>query len=135
MVTVSGTIRRLQISRLISFATPTADTGQITAQLVAKLGPVCRPQTYFHRANVLLHDLISQQAVQADLFGEVDLASQQLSQQRGQAIDQINARYGKQTIHYAAEDLSQAWQPKHGWRSPRYTNNWAELPQAQTLKA
>ncbi len=122
-----------KLSRVLSFHTPSADTGSITAQLVAALAPVFNPRASYHRANVLLHDLVSEQAVQADLFGEVDIAGHQLSQARSQALDQINARYGKRTIHYAAEDLSDAWQPKHGYRSPRYTSSWAELPIAYTM--
>ena len=36
-----------------------------------------------------------------------------------------------QAYRYAAEDLSDAWQPKHGSRSPRYTTDWDELPVAK----
>jgi DNA polymerase V len=49
------------------------------------------------------------------------------------AVDQINAQYGKDRIHYAAEDLSKSWQPKHEIRSPRYVSNWEELPVARIV--
>lgn len=117
----------------IHFMTPTADTGYITAELVRAAQALFNAQSLYHRANVLLYDLASQQDLQPDLFGVVDLVSNQQSEARLQAFDAINARYGRHVIRYAAEDLSQAWQPKHGSRSLRYTTNWKELPRAYLL--
>ncbi len=119
-----------RLGRFISFHTPTADTGLITAQLVEALKPAFNGQASYHRANVLLHDLVSQEALQADFFGEIDLASHETTLARMNAFDRINTRYGRGTIRYAAEDLSEAWQPRRGHRSPRYTSSWAELPVA-----
>jgi DNA polymerase V len=117
-----------RISRFVSFRTPTADTGLITAQLVATLQPDFNARTSYHRANVLLYNLVSQQALQADFFGEVNVPSHQAASARLSAFDDINNRYGRGTLRYAAEDLSDVWQPKHGYRSPRYTSAWDELP-------
>lgn len=116
----------------LHFGTPTADTGVIAGQLVAALATVFRPGLRYHRANVLLYDLIDERALQPDLFGFTDLASSRQAQARLQAMDRLNTRYGKRTVHFAAEDLSQTWEPKHRTRSPRYTTNWAELPIAHT---
>jgi DNA polymerase V len=115
-------------SRFISFQTPTADTGHITSQLVEALGKTFNPRASYHRANVLLCDLVSEHALQADLFDYMDLNGAAASQTRLRAFDAINSRYGRQTIRYAAEDLSQAWQPKRQLRGPRYTTSWEELP-------
>jgi DNA polymerase V len=112
----------------IRFAAPTADTGRITGELVAAAQAAFSPGTWYHRANVLLYNLAGEQSLQPDLFKEVNLADIELSQSRLQAFDAINDKYGKQTLHYAAEDLSQAWQPRQQLRSPRYTTNWEELP-------
>jgi DNA polymerase V len=123
---------------VVNFSTPTADTGYITAQLIAVASRFTRGgriatnwwQSY-HRANVLLYDLVGEAAIQTDLLGKVDTARYDAEQARLAAVDTINARYGKTTIRYAAEDLSDAWLPKHGMRSPRYTTNWEELPIAK----
>jgi DNA polymerase V len=112
----------------ISFDTPTADAGHITARLVQAALATFNPDERYHRANVLLHDLISQQRLQPDLFGRTDLARSRSAQVRLQALDGINDRYGPRTLRFAAEDLSNAWQPKQQSRSPRYTTNWQELP-------
>ncbi|MDB5169855.1 MAG: Y-family polymerase [Candidatus Saccharibacteria bacterium] len=114
-----------------TFSTPTADTGLITAQIIAELDKTYNRAEQCHRANVLLFDLVPQDSVQADLLGYVDLQQNTRSQSRLAAVDQIAARFGKARIGYAAEKLSQAWQPKRQLRSPRYTTNWDELPQAR----
>jgi len=115
-------------SRLISFRTPTADTGNITSCLVEAVEAAFNLRARYHRTNVLLYDLVSEQALQPDLFGDIDLDSANASQARLQAHDAINTRYGHRTIRYAAEDLSQAWKPKRQLRSLRYTTDWQELP-------
>jgi DNA polymerase V len=119
----------------IELTTPTADTGQLTALLVAEAQKLVRPSHYYHRANILLSDLEDRRRLQPDLFGRVDVAGAMASQARLQAFDSINTRYGRTAIRYAAEDLSDAWEPKHVYRSPRYTTNWQELPIARILEA
>ena len=88
------------------FRTPTADTGLITSGLVRLSNQMYHRGMLYHRADVLLYDLVSQTALQPDLLGEVRLDVNRASQARMQAIDAINERYGKATVHYAAEDLS-----------------------------
>jgi DNA polymerase V len=118
-----------RLSRFIPLATATADTGTIIAELVRALQTMYNPRQPYHRADILLYDLISEQAFQTDIFKTISLAETDRSQQRMQALDAINKRYGNGSLHYAAEDLSQAWEPKRRSRSPRYTTDWKELPQ------
>jgi DNA polymerase V len=122
-----------RVNHVVRFATPTADTGQVTAALVQATQTAFNPRIMYHRANVLLFDLVSQHHLQPDFFGTVDLEDNSAAATRMAAVDAINNRYGKRTIRYAAEELSQAWKPKHGYRSPRYTSSWAELPTAKIL--
>lgn len=112
----------------IRFAAPTADTGHITAELVAAAQAGFRTGVRYHRANVLLYDLTGEQKFQPDLFGAVDPTDIETGRTRLEALDALNSRYGARTVHYAAEDLSHAWQPRQQLRSPRYTTNWSELP-------
>lgn len=119
------------LGRTLRFATPTADAGLITAQLLAALRPAHSSRAPFHRADVLLFDLVSERYLQTDLLGTLDLTQAAADRSRLQALDAINARYGKRAIYYAAEDLSAAWAPKRGHRSPRYTTAWEDLPVVQ----
>lgn len=113
-----------------TFATPTADTGHITAQIIRELDKTFNRAESCHRANVLLYDLVPADAVQVDLLGYVDLEQSARSHSRLAAVDSIAQRFGKARIGYAAEKLSDVWQPKRQLRSPRYTTSWDDLPQA-----
>ncbi len=120
--------RRLQCTA--GFDVPTADTGIIASRLVEALEAAFNPHLGYHKANVLLCDLVSEQALQTNLFGRGASASagRDDSLSRLRAIDTINGRYGPRTVHYASEDLSAAWRPKRQSRSPHYTTCWEELP-------
>lgn len=84
-----------------------------------------------HRASVLLLDFVPEGALQIDLLGDIEPQQLARSQRRLHAFDTIAKQYGKHTISYAAEKLSDRWQPKREQCSPRYTTNWDELPLAQ----
>ncbi len=120
--------------QVISFATPTADTGYITAQLVQATRQSFNSNERYHRANILLFSLRAEHLLQTDLFGDVNLKQSDNAINRLKTFDSINSRYGKRTIRFAAEDLSSAWEPKHQLRGPRYTTNWQELPIARILR-
>lgn len=113
---------------------PTADTGTISSQLAAQLRKVFVPNLPYHRADVLLLDLIHPAQVQLDLFGQVQPQTVDIQAERMEAIDAINNRYQKTTLGYAAEHLSDAWQPRKRHGTPRYTSAWSDIPVA-TIQA
>jgi len=118
-------------SRKVAFGMPTADTGRIAETLMSQLAGMFNPQASYHRAGVWLADLAPQTYLQVDLLGQIDPNQHDKSQRSMGAIDELNKRYGKNTVHYAAEDLDQTtWQPRHKIFVPRYTTRWDELPHA-----
>lgn len=118
-----------QLSQHIRLYTPTADTGTLCSQLVRMLALTFNHQVPYHKADVVLYDLVPEASLQADLFGLVDVAASSRSQRRMQAVDHINQQHGKNTLRFAAEGLSQAWQPRKRLGSPRYTSAWTDLPE------
>ena len=48
-----------------------------------------------------------------------------------QALDGINARWGRDTLRLAAEGTAQTWQMKRTYLSPHYTTDWKGLPVAR----
>lgn len=122
-----------RIVQTVSFATPTADTGAIAAALIAALKGNWNSHLHYHKADVLLFDLVPVNAVQTDLLGAVRTADYDRAAARLQAADTLNRRYGNHTVRYAAEDLSDAWRPRHYLGSPRYTSSWSELPEAKLV--
>jgi DNA polymerase V len=117
--------------REVKLGTPLNDSGQIIRLLVDELPKIFVQGQDYHRLGVYLYDFVPAQALQTDLLGYVDTAAHAKATSRMQAIDYINQRHGKDKIHYAANDLSKTWQPKHQIRSPRYVSNWNELPEAR----
>ena len=122
-----------RISRVISFSTPTADTGRVTAQLTQAVLAGFNSHIWYHRADVALYDLVGERQLQTDFFDDMDVRSLRTAGSRMRAIDTLNGRYGKGTVRYAAEDLSRVWEPRHESRSPRYTTQWQELPVARLI--
>jgi DNA polymerase V len=120
-----------RFSRELIYHVPTADTGRLINDLVTLLGKIYNPHVPYHRAGVLLYDFVPASQLQIDLLGEVDVREHDKATTRMQVVDILNERYGKRTIHYATEDLANAWQPKHDTRSPRYTTHLHELPAAR----
>jgi DNA polymerase V len=120
-----------QLAATVDFPTPTADSGILARSLVDALCTIYRPQLKYYRAYVLLPELIPDTSLQLDLLGEVDPVQADTSKRRMLAVDGLNARYGTNTVRFAAEKLSRRWQPKHNLRSPGYTSRWNELPIAK----
>lgn len=118
-------------SQEIRFETPTADGGEINRLLVAALKDIHNPAADYHRAGVLLYDFVPDSVLQTDILGLVSPDGHDAAQRRMKALDEINHRYGKRHLRFAAEDLGRTWKPKYQLRSPRYTTKWAELPKCK----
>ena len=116
----------------IIYRVPTADTGQLITDLVGLFGKIRNPNASYHRAGIWLGEFTPADQFQIDLLGNADPDAYDKSSARMQAVDNLNERYGKRTIRFAAELLEQSWQPKYQTRSPRYTTNINELPYAKT---
>lgn len=110
------------------FEVPSADTGTLMQYAVTMMTELYSPSQFYHRAGIWLHDFVPDNLFQTDLFGQVDVEAEVRSQARMNAIDSINQRYGRETLHFAAQDLGRNWQPVRKLRSPRYTSSWEELP-------
>jgi DNA polymerase V len=124
-----------QRSQVVRFEVPTADTGYICAKLVEALEGIFNGSQLYHKADVMLFDLAPAGGLQGDLFNQQErpvLYDKQKS--RMAAVDALNARFGANHVRYAAQDLSQAWRPRHRLGSPSYTTDWAQLPVIKARK-
>lgn len=115
-------------SKRVQFDLPTADTGRLAEALIQQLKTIFNPQASYHRAGVWLGDLVPQTNIQVDLLGEIDPVAHDKSQRSMTALDTLNERYGKRTVHYASEDLAGDWQPRQQKAMPRFTTRWDEIP-------
>ena len=118
----------------ICFDMPTNDSGVILSAVLERMRTIYRPNYRYHRAGVTLYDFMPADQLQVDLFDRVRTKAHDSSRARMEAIDAINNRFGRGRIHFASEDLSARWEPKHQLRSPHYVSRWDELPVATPVQ-
>jgi DNA polymerase V len=120
---------------VISLPTSTNDTGMLIKAALQGLQRLRRPGVAYHRAGVLFTGLEPAGQAQLGLFSDT-AAAQQRSQQLMQALDGLNARFGRQLVRSAAMGVAKnadgllqkpVWAGRSAHRSPRYTTGWDEL--------
>ena len=60
-----------------------------------------------------------------------DEAAQQQSEKAMVLMDQINQKFGKNTLRSAATGIGHSWKTKSENKSPSYTTSWKELPEVK----
>ncbi|NCA81981.1 MAG: Y-family DNA polymerase [Opitutae bacterium] len=112
-----------------ALAAPTAYTPELHAAALRILRAIYRPGHAYQRIGVLLLDLVPEGARQLT-FWDLDV-EQPRHKALMQALDKVNATYGRGTLVFAAAGLGpKAWHMRQERRSNRYTTRWAELPVA-----
>lgn len=81
---------------------------------------------YLKKAGIMLLELTSESQIQRSLFDRA--GDRRQSAKIMELIDNINQRFGKETITLAATGIKRHWLMRRARRSPRYTTNWNELP-------
>lgn len=102
---------------------PTANTQELIAAAFRGLAACYKPGYLYHKAGVILTQFTPDHLVQGTLFESQHPQAEQLQV----IIDSINAKWGRDTIHYAASGLKRPWAMQQSNRSQRYTSHWDEL--------
>jgi DNA polymerase V len=116
-----------QYSRHIVLKLPVAtnSTQEMIHYALEGLEKIFRPKYLYKKAGVMLMDICSKDAVQANLFDTIDRKKHQALMN---ALDGINERYGRNTLKYACMGDSAAWQIKQERLSPCYTTRLSDFP-------
>ena len=112
------------ITATVSFATPTAATGEILPALRPAVEGLYAPGKRYRRAGVLFFGL-EKESVAGDLFS--GRPSDRPAAKLSAAVDAINARLGRNTVFFAATGTSRKWRMKREMLSSRFTTRWDEL--------
>ena len=113
-------------SETIALPAPTDCSLQITKAAVWILKKVYRSQVYYQKAGVMLSELVPDGGQQTDLLGFSSTHNK--SGRLMEAVDTINRRYKRSTIHLASEGTNRTWSMRRSFKSPNYTGDWHELP-------
>ncbi|WP_287366381.1 Y-family DNA polymerase [Thauera sp.] len=110
---------------------PTADTRVLSRFAISILKGIYRPGYAYQKAGVMLTALQPRKLRQQSLFTHE--AGDERAQSVMNAMDSINAKWGRGTVRLSAEGLNKAWQMRRGRLSPAYTTSWLYLPVAKAL--
>lgn len=87
----------------IKMSSPTQDTRAIVDTALILLDKIFVPGYMYKKMGIVLTDIVPADAVQLDLFAPNDMRR---SQKLMRAIDEINSKFGSETIHSALSDYS-----------------------------
>lgn len=123
---------RFNRSIVVPLRRPTADTGELVSAAAASMRRIYKPGYKMAKAGVMLLDLVPGGVLQ----GEVDLEEKDHRDRTRLmvALDALNQRYGKGTVHSAntgATNKRQEWVMKQERRTPQYTTRWEDVPVAK----
>ena len=107
---------------------PSDDNRVLAAAAIAGLRRIYRSHFNYKKAGILLQDLAPSSRYQTALFD--DAPSRENAARIMGALDSLNKRYGKDTLHLAASGLQPRWAMRSDNRTPCYTTRWEDLPSA-----
>lgn len=110
--------------KTIKLPEPSQDTRVIVDYALTLLKTLFRSGFSYTKCGIVLLDIVPDTMRQLDLFSA---NVPQKGEATMQAMDKINRKYGKDTIHLAAEGFKKAWLARSNKRSPNYTTQWNEL--------
>lgn len=108
----------------VKFPIETDNTMIILKYAVEGLQRIFREKFKYKKAGVMLLDLIHGKISQPDIFIDEKVMN---NQNLMNALDKINAKYGKQTVQFAVCGYTKAWKSQRGNISPSYTTQWDDL--------
>ena len=105
---------------------PTAYTPELIHYANTNLERIYRPGYRYKKVGIMLLEIIPEEDAQLNLF----IPSGDTRRKRAlmQAVDRINAQWGRNTVYYAAEGNGKPWQMRRSYLSNRYTTEWQEIP-------
>ena len=117
------------VSGSATFHRPTSDTRDIAAAVLRIFDRIWRDGYGWRKAGVLLLDLGAPGHAPASLFDVIEAPDDGLMQ----AIDQINARYGRGTARLGLAQKDGEWHMRRENLSPSFTTRWSDIPSARLV--
>lgn len=117
-----------QYATTASIALPlaTSYTPDLIRHALHLLDSVFKPGYRYHKVGVMLTDIVPDTTIQLDMFTtETDRERKQLLME---TLDNLNARWGKDSMKYAAAGVSRGWSMRQSRLTPGFTTDWRDLP-------
>jgi len=112
-------------TRLVRLSTPTNFTPDLVRHAQTALDQIYRPGYAYHRLGLLLTDFVHDAPLQ---LSWTDTAQGREKQRRLMGVlDEVNERFGRDTLRLGTVGYVQEWRAKAGSLSPRFTTRWDEI--------
>ena len=108
----------------MSLEVPTSDSSEIINAALRGLGIIYKPGYLYNKTGVLVFDIVPEDQVQLGLFDSFDRGR---SGKMMQVLDEVNGKFGKDTLRYAVQGYKKHWKLKQQKLSPCYTTNILEV--------
>jgi DNA polymerase V len=103
---------------------PTNDSLEVNRWVAWLCERMFKPDYTYKKAGIVLSEISPVTQRQGDLLEEDNPDKHKLMQ----ALDQLNARYGRGAVKVSTQGAYSGWQMKQERKSPNYTTCWADLP-------
>jgi DNA polymerase V len=115
-----------QYGNAYTMALPVATSSELelVKHAVNALREIFREGYNYKRAGVIVTGISNKKEVQPDIFYDYDFEKHE---RISNAINEINAKYGRDTLRLAAISPSEKWRLQRNFLSPRYTTSWDEI--------
>src|SRR5712691_4645323 len=106
---------------------PTPFTPDLIKYALAGLKAIYREGYRYKKCGVSLAQIVPEDALQPDLFGEFSLQQHQRQARFMAIVDAINRIYGRDTLVVATQGITRSWKMRQLRLSPRLTTRWSEI--------
>jgi DNA polymerase V len=111
-------------SATYSAAYPTDSNQEIQSWAMKTLERIYKPHYEYRRAGIILSGLVSNEKLTKRMFDDEHFQKQHNLMK---ALDEINQKFGKDSIRFASVETEGNWKMKQTRKSQSYTTNWNEL--------
>lgn len=109
----------------IVLPTPTNDTMELVRYACRGIEKIFRPGYHYKKAGIFLTNIVDSDNIQLNLFDSYPYREK--SQKLMRVLDQLNCRYGPQTLKVAAVGTKKEWAMQRNMKSNNFTTNWNEI--------
>lgn len=120
----SGEGNIYQNSKTATLPAASNHSNEIITSALSALKDIYRSGYHYHKAGVIVSDIVPENEIQGNLFSTTDHAR---LRKLFQVVDKINRKQGKNTLKLAAQGYNKKWALKNKYLSRQYTTNWDEL--------
>jgi DNA polymerase V len=103
---------------------PTNDSLEVNRWAAFLCERMFKPEYQYKKAGIMLSEISPVTQQQGDLLQDTYMHKHKLMD----ALDTLNARYGRGSVNVSTQGERSGWQMKQERKSPNYTTSWADVP-------